>query len=512
MAYDSDDGAFLLDPSMRSVQNEAPMSMDYGSLYDSSNLDEEIEVTVDDSKSRPRWWSINPLTLWRYTGPGFLVCIAYIDPGNLESDLQAGALAGYDLAWVLIVATVVGLTFQLMSLRLGLVTGKSLAELARLNYSKPVSVVLWLLVELAIIGADIQEVVGSAIAIKILSLGYVPLWLGCILTCTDAITYLILDWIPYGSRITELIFGGLVFVMVISFAAEFASADPNIPKLLEGMVVPRLTTKTIIPAVGILGATVMPHNLYLHSAIVLDRPLDRKDRIAVREAFKYHAIEASAALCISLFINLLILGLAASTFGGERNVGLATAGDILSRNFGEVARYIWAIGLLSAGQSSNMTCTVVGQFVLKGYLNFRMPVWIRVLITRVLSILPAVIVALMAEEYMDDLNQLINLVESAILPAAIIPTIDFVTDASVVGRFYLIPWRFCVIFLGISGSIFILVTNGFLVIVQGYESDAPHLYLPIIGVALVIYVSASFLLSIRRFYRPAFNLVFKSKK
>ncbi len=261
-------------------------------------------------------------TLWKFTGPGWLMSIAYLDPGNLEADLQSGAYTGYQLLWMLFWATVMGLLLQVLAARLGVVTGKNLAQMCRLEYPRPVALVLWVMTELAIIGSDIQEVVGSAIALKILF--GVPLWGGCLITGLDTFTFLIIH--HFGVRKLEAFFAALIFTMMVCFFVNFGSTDPQWfggpwdsdgGGILLGTLVPTVNDYAVIQSVGILGAVIMPHNIYLHSALVQSRKIDRQDAAAVGEACKYNAIESAVALAVSFLINAAVVTVFARGFFNE---------------------------------------------------------------------------------------------------------------------------------------------------------------------------------------------------
>ncbi|RLN42736.1 metal transporter Nramp2 [Panicum miliaceum] len=285
--------------------------------YDS---DDKVPISISDSDaeadgggapSRPPFsWR----KLWRFTGPGFLMCIAFLDPGNLEGDLQAGAAAGYQLLWLLLWATVMGALIQLLSARLGVATGKHLAELCREEYPPWATRALWAMTELALVGADIQEVIGSAIAIKILSGGTVPLWGGVVITALDCFIFLFLE--NYGVRKLEAFFAVLIATMALSFAVMFGETKPSGKELLIGLVVPKLSSKTIKQAVGIVGCIIMPHNVFLHSALVQSRKIDTNKKSRVQEAVYYYNIESILALIVSFFINICVTTVFAKGFYG----------------------------------------------------------------------------------------------------------------------------------------------------------------------------------------------------
>uniref|UniRef100_A0A7S1VBS6 Natural resistance-associated macrophage protein n=1 Tax=Sexangularia sp. CB-2014 TaxID=1486929 RepID=A0A7S1VBS6_9EUKA len=375
--------------------------------------------------------------LWAFTGPGWLMSIAYLDPGNLEADLQTGVVAGYELLWVLLVGTCIGFCLQMLAARLGVVTGKNLAEVCRIKYDGRISKLLWIMTEVAIIGADIQEVIGSAFAINILTMGYVPLWAGVLFTAIDTFAFLFLE--NYGIRKLEAFFCSLIAVMAITFGVEYVISSPSQAEVLKGTFVPIMRRSNIGVAVGLIGAVIMPHNIYLHSALVQSRKVDRKSASKVRDANVYFAIESAIALLVSFIINLFVVSVFAEAFHNERDehldIGLSQAGHKLGARYGPVALYVWAIGLLAAGQSSTMTGTYAGQFVMEGFLRLKMPMWRRVLITRSVAIIPSVLVAALVHNKLDALDQFINVLQSIQLPFALLPVLKFTSDPHIMGIF-----------------------------------------------------------------------------
>eukprot|EP00051_Salpingoeca_urceolata_P003123 m.55370 g.55370 ORF g.55370 m.55370 type:complete len:541 (+) comp12526_c0_seq2:167-1789(+) len=390
-----------------------------------------VEVPEDDPSA-----GFSFRKLWAFTGPGFLMSIAYLDPGNIESDLQTGARGGYKLMWVLFWATVGGLFFQLMAARLGVVTGKHLAEVCNEQFSTPIRIGTWLMMEIAIIGSDIQEVIGSAIAINILSQGKIPLYGGVLITGADTFTFLLLE--QYGLRKLELFFGLLISIMAGTFGYMYANSSPNHVDMIKGIAIPILTRKTAKLAVGMIGAVIMPHNLYLHSALVLSRKVDVSSPPRVREANFYYAVEGAIALLTSLIINLFVVGVFAKSFSDRddaEEIDLLNAGDYLKEQFGTVVLYIWAVGLLAAGQSSTMTGTYAGQFVMEGFLNLKVSPWKRVLITRSVAIVPTVLVAVFAHTVLDMMDEWLNVLQSLQLPFAILPVLHFTSSRAIMGQF-----------------------------------------------------------------------------
>jgi len=395
--------------------------------------------------------------LWAYMGPGWLMSIAYLDPGNLESDLQGGAQAGYQLIWVLFWATVGGWVMQNLASRLGVVTGRHLAEICRTEYDKATALILWLLTELAIIGSDIQEIVGSAIAFKLLF--GLPLIYGCFITALDTFTFMLVHY--YGVRKLEALVGFLITTMAITFGINFFRDHPDYSSILEGWVVPKCDNDNVEFAVGLIGAVIMPHNLFLHSALVHSRAIPRDQRGAVAEANYYFIIESAISLLLSFIINLFVVAVFARGFygtPGADDIGLEEAGDVLRDRFGKSSMYIWGVGLLAAGQSSTMTGTFAGQYAMQGFLNIRWAPWKRTLLTRSIALIPAVITATISEGtgVLDDLDEWLNVQQSVQLPFALLPLLVFNCDRRIMGDFTLslkmkiFYWALAIFVIGIN--------------------------------------------------------------
>ncbi|XP_070824325.1 natural resistance-associated macrophage protein 2-like isoform X1 [Chaetodon trifascialis] len=389
--------------------------------------------------------------------------IAYLDPGNIESDLQSGAKAGFKLLWVLLGATIIGLLLQRLAARLGVVTGMHLAEVCNRQYHTVPRVILWLMVELAIIGSDMQEVIGCAIAFNLLSAGRIPLWGGVLITIIDTFVFLFLD--KYGLRKLEAFFGLLITIMAITFGYEYVTVSPDQGELLKGMFVPYCEgcgPVQLGQAVGIVGAVIMPHNIYLHSALVKSREVDRSNKKEVKEANKYFFIEATIALFVSFLINVFVVAVFAEAFYGRTNsevhtvcnqtgsphshlfplnndtlqVDIYKGGVVLGCFFGPAALYIWAVGILAAGQSSTMTGTYSGQFVMEGFLNLRWSRFARVLLTRSLAIAPTLLVAIFQDiQHLTGMNDFLNVLQSMQLPFALIPVLTFSSLPSLMNDF-----------------------------------------------------------------------------
>ncbi|XP_033224427.1 protein Malvolio isoform X2 [Belonocnema kinseyi] len=404
-------------------------------------------------------------TLWAFTGPGFLMSIAYLDPGNIESDLQSGRVAEYKLLWVLLSATILGLVMQRLSARLGVVTGLHLAEMCYRQYKKVPRLILWIMIEIAIIGSDMQEVIGTAIAIYLLSNKAVPLYIGVLITIIDTFTFLFLD--KYGLRKLELFFGLLITIMAVTFGYEYIVTAPPQLEVVKGMFIPSFegySGEVLLKAVGVIGAVIMPHNLYLHSALVKSRDIDRGRPEKVREANFYYFVEAAFALFVSFIINVFVVGVFAyglynksgeeiykicetnnfplgmETFKNNsvdlNDSNLYNGGVYLGCQFGMAAMLIWAVGILAAGQSSTMTGTYAGQFAMEGFLNLQWARWKRVFFTRSIAIIPTFLLAFYADiDQLTGMNDFLNAVMSLQLPFATLPTIAFTSSVHIMGEF-----------------------------------------------------------------------------
>uniref|UniRef100_A0A8C2G619 Solute carrier family 11 member 2 n=1 Tax=Cyprinus carpio TaxID=7962 RepID=A0A8C2G619_CYPCA len=452
--------------------------------------------------------------LWAFTGPGFLMSIAYLDPGNIESDLQSGARAGFKLLWVLLGATIIGLLLQRLAARLGVVTGMHLAEVCNRHYPTVPRIILWLMVELAIIGSDMQEVIGSAIALNLLSVGRIPLWAGVLITIIDTFVFLFLD--KYGLRKLEAFFGFLITIMALSFGYEYVRVAPNQGEVLKGMFVPYCSgcgPTQLEQAVGVVGAVIMPHNIYLHSALVKSRDINRENKKEVKEANKYYFIESSIALFVSFLINVFVVAVFAEAFYGRTNmevvstsyllpvgqlfpannetleVDIYKGGVVLGCFFGPAALYIWAIGILAAGQSSTMTGTYSGQFVMEGFLNLRWSRFARVLLTRSIAIFPTLLVAVFQDvQHLTGMNDFLNVLQSMQLPFALIPILTFTSLTSLMNDFANgLVWK-------IGGGLVILVVcaiNMYFVVVYvtALNSIVLYVFSALLSIAYLSFVS-----------------------
>jgi len=473
------------------------------------------DVTDEDSgydPSNPHHVGFSWRLLWLYTGPGWLMSMAYLDPGNLTSDLQQGAYTQYQLLWVLWWSTVAGWILQVLSARIGVVTGKDLAQVCREEMPRWAVINLFIQMELAIIGADIQEVLGSAIAIKILF--GVPLWGGCLITAVSTFSMLAIQ--KYGVRLLEAFFACFIGIMAMCFMINWGEAHTASGPFMKGWVVPEISGSALLQAVGIVGAVIMPHNLYLHSGLVLSRKVDRKNVHKVAVGNYYNSLESGVALLASFFINAAIVATFAAKFysatcanGGVNNdpagpfgcvsevsinrascdgsatsctqslsnkygactfpdsggagvcaqIGLLLAGDALEGSMGSAAKYVWAIGLLAAGQAATMTATYAGQFVFAGFIKLDLPMWSVMMITRGFALGPSVAIALIAGNnpgVSATMNEWLNTLQSIQLPFALLPAMMLANNKRIMGEFctpfkwQIICWTLAVLLLAVN--------------------------------------------------------------
>ncbi len=392
----------------------------------------EVHETVDTTKPRKGFRRI-----LAYIGPAYLVSVGYMDPGNWATDLQGGAKFGYQLIWVLLMSNLMALLLQSLSARLGIVRRRDLAQANRETYPPFVNFCLYILAELAIAACDLAEVLGMAIGIYLLT--GLPLIWGTVITVLDTFLFLLLQ--RYGIRKMEAFIISLVAIIGCSFLVEIILAKPDMGEVVKGFIPTALDSTALYIAVGIIGATVMPHNLYLHSALVQTRKISN-DSQGIKRALKYNLIDSTIALNAAFFVNAAILILAASVFFASGNTQVARIQDahqLLEPLLGSgMAPILFAVALIAAGQSSTLTGTLAGQIVMEGYLQLRINPWLRRLLTRLIAIVPAVIVILLyGEEKVDDLLVFSQVVLSLQLGFAVIPLIHFVSDKKTMGEFAL---------------------------------------------------------------------------
>jgi manganese transport protein len=385
------------------------------------------------------------LGFWRkmlvFSGPGYLVAVGYMDPGNWATDLAGGSQFGYALLSVVLLSNLMAILLQSLSARLGIVTGRDLAQACRDHYSRPVSVMHWLLCEVAICACDLAEVIGSAIALNLLF--GIPLVWGVCLTALDVLAVMYLQ--NKGFRYIEAFVITLILTIAGCFLAEILFSRPDFGAVFRGFI-PRAEVVTnpamLYIAIGILGATVMPHNLYLHSSIVQTRKYEQTPE-GKREAIRFATLDSTVALMSALFINAAILVVSAASFHGRHEVvEIQDAYKLLAPTLGvTVAGTVFAVALLASGQNSTLTGTLAGQVVMEGFLNLRLRPWVRRLITRLLAIVPAVIViGLYGERGSNQLLILSQVILSLQLSFAVFPLVQFTSDRRKMGAFVNPPW------------------------------------------------------------------------
>jgi manganese transport protein len=392
----------------------------------------EIHESID-TKKRTGWRRI-----FSFLGPAYLISVGYMDPGNWATDLQGGSKFGYSLIWVLLMSNLMALLLQGLSARLGIVRGRDLAQANREAYPKFLNFVLYILAEIAIAACDLAEVLGMAIGIQLLT--GLPLIWGVCITVLD--TFLLLYLQKLGIKKMEAFIIALVAIVALAFLIQIILAEPDLGEVASG-IIPSLPGKeALYIAIGIIGATVMPHNLYLHSALVQTRKIERTEK-GIKQAIKFNRVDSAIALNIAFLVNAAILILAATVFfktGNSQVAELSEAHRLLPGFLGNLAPILFAVALIAAGQSSTVTGTLAGQIVMEGYLKLRINPWIRRLITRLIAIIPAVIVILIyGEDEVDYLLVLSQVILSVQLGFAIIPLIHFVSDKSKMGKFVINP-------------------------------------------------------------------------
>ncbi|WP_203637557.1 Nramp family divalent metal transporter [Levilactobacillus wangkuiensis] len=427
---------------------------------------DEVNGTVEVPQNAGFW-----RTLMAYTGPGALIAVGYMDPGNWITSIAGGAQYKYTLLTVVLLSSLVAMLLQAMSARLGIVTGKDLAQLTREHTGKRTGFFLWIVTELAIMATDIAEIIGSAIALKLL-FGF-PLIVGIIITAMDVLVLLVL--MKLGFRKIEAIVATLVAVILFVFLYEVILAQPHMNQVLEGY----LPSSSIITnhgmlylSLGIVGATVMPHDLYLGSSISQTRSFDRKDRKSVAQAIKFTTIDSNIQLTLAFVVNSLLLILGAALFFGTnsdlgRFVDLFNAlsdSQIVGAIASPILSMLFALALLSSGQSSTITGTLAGQIIMEGFINLKMPLWAQRLITRLLSVTPVIIFAIIYhgnEAKIENLLTLSQVFLSIALPFAMIPLVMFTSSKKLMGEFANRTWSRI---LGWIIAVILIILNIYLIL------------------------------------------------
>lgn len=389
-------------------------------------------------------------TLMAYTGPGILIAVGYMDPGNWITSIAGGAQFKYTLLSVVLISSLIAMLLQAMSARLGIVTGKDLAQLTRERTSKRVGIMLWVVAELAIMATDIAEIIGSGIALELLF--HIPLIIGILITAADVLILLLL--MRLGFRKIEAIVATLVMVILIVFAYEVFLSDPSISGIIKGYVpapVILQNNSMLYLSLGIVGATVMPHDLYLGSSISQTREIDRRDRKNVAQAIRFSTIDSNMQLFLAFIVNSLLLILGAALFYGTdsslgRFVDLFNAlsdNQIVGAIASPMLSMLFAVALLASGQSSTITGTLSGQIIMEGFIRLRVPLWVQRLVTRLLSVAPVLIFAIYYhgdEAKIENLLTFSQVFLSVALPFAVIPLVMYTSSKKLMGEFANRQW------------------------------------------------------------------------
>lgn len=410
----------------------------------------EVHRSVNIPEGKNRWKKF-----FAFVGPAYLVSVGYMDPGNWATDIAGGSMYGYKLVWVLLMSNLMALLLQSLSARLGIVRGLDLAQASRKIYPSWVNIPLYVLAELAIAACDLAEIIGMAIGLQLLF--GLPLIVGISITVFD--TLLLLFLMNRGIRLLERFIISLIFIIGVSFLMELFIAQPQVAEVLRGFVPSSLDGNALYIAIGIIGATVMPHNLYLHSSLVQTRSI-KKDESGIRDALKYNFIDSTIALNLAFFVNAAILILAATAFYKNGLLEVAEIQDahrLLKDIFGNLSPTLFAIALICAGQSSTITGTLAGQIVMEGYLNLRIRPWLRRLITRLIAVVPAFITILyFGEDKLGELLIFSQVVLSLQLGFAIVPLIHITSDKNEMKLFVIknwvkiLAWTSAIIIIGLN--------------------------------------------------------------
>lgn len=415
---------------------------------------EEVHGTIETAGKKSPW-----KRLLAFLGPAYLVSVGYMDPGNWATDIAGGSQFGYKLIWVLLMSNIMALLLQSLCARLGVVRGRDLAQASREAYNPFVNFVLYILAEIAIVACDLAEVIGMAIGLNLL-FGLPMVW-GVTITALD--TFLLLFLLNKGMRKMEVFIIGLIFIIGGSFVVEMFFAKPDMGELMAGFIPSLPDSTALYIAIGIIGATVMPHNLYLHSSLVQSRKIERTKK-GIKQALKFNFIDSAIALNLAFFVNAAILILAAAVFHKNGMFEVAEIQDahaLLEPLLGSsLAPTFFAIALIAAGQSSTLTGTLAGQIVMEGHLNLRIQPWVRRLITRMLAIVPALFTVIyFGESGTGKLLVLSQVVLSLQLGFAIIPLIHFVSSKKLMNGFHIkwplriASWFITIIIVALNGKL-----------------------------------------------------------
>jgi len=467
--------------------------------------DHQKGTSTSDDVQKPGWRKF-----LAHVGPGFLVSLAYLDPGNLETDLQAGASYGYELLWVILIGLVFALIIQSLAANLGVTTGKHLAELCKAEYPLFVKYCLWLLAELSVIAADIPEVIGTAFALNILF--HIPVWGGVLLTGCS--TLLLLGLQRYGIRKLEMLITVLVFILAACFFGEMGIVKPPASGVVEGLFVPKLRGQGATgDAIALLGALVMPHNLFLHSALVLSRKVPNSVH-GINEACRYFFLESGFALFVALLINISVVSVTGAVCSADNlsnvnsnrcnNITLNSASFLLQNVLGRSSKIMYAIALFASGQSSAITGTYAGQFIMQGFLDIKMKKWARNLMTRCIAIAPSLVVAIIGgPSGAGRLIIIASMILSFELPFALLPLLKFSSGATKMGphknSIFIIIFSWIVGY-GIIGINIYYLSTGFVgwIIHSSFPKAATVLIGIIVFPLMAIYIVAVIYLTFRK--------------
>lgn len=406
-----------------------------------------------------------------YSGPGALVAVGYMDPGNWITSIAGGAQYAYSLLFVILISNLIAMLLQSMAVRLGIVTGMDLAQATRKHTGNKMGFVLWLITELAIMATDIAEIIGSAVALNLLF--KIPILLGVFITIFDVFLLLLLA--HFGFRKIESIVSALIFTILVIFLYEVILANPNMGALMNGFIPSKEVVSNkgeLFIALGIVGATVMPHNLYLHSSIVQARRYDRNDDASKKEAIRFSTIDSNIQLSIAFVINCLLLVLGAALFYGHgESLGRFTDlfdalqdSTIVGAIASPVLSILFAIALLASGQNSTITGTLSGQIVMEGFIHLKIPMWLRRMLTRVIAVLPVIICLLIfgdSEQAIESLLIYTQVFLSIALPISIIPLTLYTSDKTLMGEFVIKSWMKILAWIC---SVLLIILNFWLII------------------------------------------------
>ena len=452
---------------------------------------EEVHGTID-TTGNMSWWRRFVL----FIGPAFLVCVGYMDPGNWATDIAGGSRYGYSLIWVLLLSNLLALLLQGLSARLGIVRGRDLAQVSRETYPAYINVPLYILAEIAIAACDLAEVLGMAIGLNLLF--HIQIMYGVAIGVLD--TFIILYLQQKGIRYMEILIFSLVSVIGMCFLVELFFAKPQIDGIVHGFVPSWLSGGELYIAIGIIGATVMPHNLYLHSSLVQTRR-NGSDPVSIARAIKYNFWDSAIALNLAFFVNMAILIVAAAVFytnGYHAVVEIQDAHALLAPLMGRsIAPIIFALALIASGQSSTITGTLAGQIVMEGYLDLRIAPWLRRLITRSIAVIPALLVIYFwGEDKVGDMLIFSQVVLSLQLGFAVIPLIHFVSDRKRMGIFAIstllkvLSWLAALVIVGLNIKLIFEAISGWHQSLSQYPALYYGLLLPLLALAFILLIVA----------------------